>query len=271
MAGKFAFNAVEGDEIQRVWLLPAREVDGRSSTCMLIVAELEQPPLVMVHSRIFTPTLRLVTVLFSWLMFVIVPLPIVIDQLPMPTVGVLPVSVVLDELIQSVWLPATVAAVARSSTEILTLETLDGHTPLEIVHSKTFNPVLKLWALLEGEVRLSMFAEPLCTVHKPVPTEGELAASVVFGKVIQRFWAGPATEASGRSSTCMLMVAELEQPPLLMVHSRIFMPMLRLVTVLFSWLIFVTVPLPAIIDQVPMPRVGVLPVNVVLGELMQRV
>lgn len=154
---------------------------------------------------------------------------------------------------------------------MLTLETLDGQTPLEIVQSSTFSPLLKLKALLVAEPGLNMFAEPVDIDHKPVPRVGELAASAVLGEVMQRFWAGPAAEASGISSTRITSVAVVRQPPLLMVHSSVLVPDRRPVTVLVSEFMLVTVPPPEVMDQVPIPSVGVLPVNVVLGELIQSV
>jgi hypothetical protein len=62
-----------------------------------------------------------------------------------------------------------------------------------------------------------------------------------------------------------------QAPLLVMVHCNIFIPNPKFVIVEVGEFTLVTVPLPPITLQVPTPLVGVLPANVVDGELIQTV
>ena len=64
----------------------------------------------------------------------------------------------------------------------------------------------------------------------------------------------------------MLMVSVLaEQVPLVMVHTKVFTPVVKPVTPLFGSLAVVTTPVPAITVQAPVPMVGVLAAKVAVG------
>ena len=60
-------------------------------------------------------------------------------------------------------------------------------------------------------------------------------------------------------------------PADVIVHSKILVPKLKFVTVLFAASEFVRIPVPLITDQVPVPVVGVLAANVAFGEEIQTV
>ena len=104
VVGVFPANIVDGLLIQSVWLAPAEEILGAGSTCIVIdeIVCGQAPLLVILQCKTFNPRPRLVTVVFGVLGLVIVPDPLITDHVPMPTVGVLPESVVLGELIQTV-------------------------------------------------------------------------------------------------------------------------------------------------------------------------
>ena len=73
-------------------------------------------------------------------------------------------------------LPAT-AAVGIESTWITTVSNDDGHTPLDILHSKIFTgDVIPVTALV-GEVVLETIPLPDNTDHTPFPVSGTLAFS----------------------------------------------------------------------------------------------
>ena len=113
---------------------------------------------------------------------------------------------------------------------------------------------------------------PLSTDHRPVPVPvGVLAAKNTDGEVIQTVCKVPAFETEGTSSTFIDIVAVLKQPPLVIVQASVLSPRLRLVTGLLPWPGLVTLPVPEVTVQLPVPSVGVLPVSIVVGELIQTV
>ena len=64
----------------------------------------------------------------------------------------------------------------------------------------------------------------------------------------------------------MLMVSVLAaQVPLLIVHTKVFTPVVNPVTPLFGSLAVVTTPVPAITVQAPVPTTGVLAAKVAVG------
>ena len=70
----------------------------------------------------------------------------------------------------------------------------------------------------------------------------------------------------------VIVLVVLEQVPAdVIVHSKIFVPSVNPVTVVFALVEDVTTPPPVNTDQVPIPVVGVLAANVALGELIQTV
>ena len=199
--GALPESVVLGDEIHKNCVLPALEAVGRSSTTTPSVAEFEQPPLVMVHTRLLVPTPRLVAALLPRLILVTEPVPAITDQLPVPSVGVLPLRVTLPGTVHTVWLTPTLAVVARLSTTMVTEDASGGHTPLEMVHTKVVAPGVKLTAALVARVGLFTVADPETTDQEPVPTDGVLAFRVMLGEVMQMDCVVPALDRSGAAST----------------------------------------------------------------------
>ena len=64
----------------------------------------------------------------------------------------------------------------------------------------------------------------------------------------------------------MLIVSVLAaQVPFVMVHTKVFTPVVKPVTPLLGLLVLVTTPVPAITVQAPVPMVGVLAARVAVG------
>lgn len=230
-----------------------------------------QIPFAIVHCKTFNPPPRPVTEDVANVGVVIVPLPEITDHVPVPTSGVFPIRAKVGVLIQIDWLEPAFAIVGTLSTCMFRLDVLE-HTPLAIVHCKVFNPNPKPVTALVGELGFDIVPLPAITDHVPIPVVGVFPASTVVGLLIQRVWLGPATAVVGILSTCMLIVELLvPQPPPLIVHCNTLTPNPRPVTLLVASVGVVTVPLPEITDQVPVPLVGVLAANTAVGLLIQTV
>jgi len=265
-------NIVEGELIHNVWFPPALEIVGTLSTCMLIVEVVTpQAPLTILHCKTFSPKAKFVTVELAAKEFVIVPLPEVTDHDPIPTVAALPFKVVEGELIHKIWFDPAFAFVGTRSTSMLIVEVLDPQAPDAIDHCKTFNPAASPVTEVVSRVGVVIVPLPEITDHVPVPTKAVLPASKVVGVLIHIDWLGPAFESVGTLSTCMLNVDVLEQTPLAIVHWRTFVPKANPVKVDAGLLGLVTVPPPTITDHVPIPVMGILPANVVVGLLIHNV
>jgi hypothetical protein len=77
------------------------------------------------------------------------------------------------------------AGVGNGFTKMLTVLEEAGHTPLETVHTNVLVPVIKLFTVELLSVAVVTEDPPAITVHRPVPTRGALAASVLLEE--QRF------------------------------------------------------------------------------------
>lgn len=147
------------------------------------------------------------------------------------------------------------ATVGKLSRCISTVELLDAHTPLPMVHANTLDPTPTDVIALLGELGLVMVPAPDTSVHVPVPTAGVLPASTV--EVAQMVWLGPATDVVGKSSRVMLTVDILGgHTPLLMVHCNTCVPTPMPVILLLAafGLLMVKVPLTTL--QLPVPIAG---------------
>lgn len=71
-------------KLQAAWLVPAIATDGIWSTCMVMLEPLLPQELAMVHCKVCVPTDKLVTVVLGLLILVIVPVPPITDQVPIP-------------------------------------------------------------------------------------------------------------------------------------------------------------------------------------------
>lgn len=131
-----------------------------------------QVPLVIVQVKIFAPPPKLVTVVFSKVVFVIVPCPVTNAQAPLPIVGELAAIVTFTLLIQIVWSAPALAVLGNGSTVIFTWSDDDGHVPLVIVHWKIFTPTVKPVTADVGEVGLIGVPVPETNVHIPLPIIG---------------------------------------------------------------------------------------------------
>jgi hypothetical protein len=252
---------------------PALAIVGTSSTFMFVVANEDvQTPLLIIHCKVVVPTLIPVMVVVGELGEVIVPLPATILQVPVPTNGVLPETVVLGVLTHIVCDTGLVitAALGTSSTCIVVVANEDVQTPLLIIHCNVVVPTLIPVMVVVGELGEVIVPLPAIILQVPTPTVGALPDIVVLGVLTQIVCDTGLviTAALGTSSTCIVVVASDEvQTPLLIIHCKVVVPTLMPVMVVVGEFGEVMVPLPAIILQVPTPTVGVLPDMVVLGVL----
>lgn len=91
---------------------------GAGLTVIVIVDNVKgQAPLfVMLHCKIFEPSPNPVTAVFGDKLFVIVPVPEIKDQVPMPEIGVLPDKVVEGFKMHNIWFGPALAIVGAWST-----------------------------------------------------------------------------------------------------------------------------------------------------------
>jgi hypothetical protein len=132
---------------------------------------------VIVQTNVFAPTVNPVTPDVGEPGVVTVALPAMTVHAPVPTVAVLPANVAV-ELHTPKSAPAF-AVVGDSSLEMLTVSFVVAQTPLLIIHSNEFDPMLNPVtpdAGLPGAVTVAL---PAMTVHVPLPTVGVLPARVV--------------------------------------------------------------------------------------------
>ena len=151
---------------------------------------------------------------------------------------------------------------------------VDEQVPADvIVHSKIFVPSVRPVTVVLAEVELVTTPPPVKTDQVPVPVVGVFAARVAFGLEIQTVWLLPALAMLGAGSTVIVIVLVVDEqvPADVIVHSKMLLPKLKFVTVLFAASELVITPVPVITDQVPTPVVGVLAVKVAFGELIQTV
>lgn len=137
-----------------------------------------QVPLLIVQTNELVPTLRLVTPDVGLPGVVTEALPAITVHVPVPTVGVLPASVAA--VAHTVWSGPAFEVVGDASLVIVTVSADDGHVALLIVHTKEFGPTESPVTPEAGLPGVVIEAPPAITVHAPVPTEGELPASVAI-------------------------------------------------------------------------------------------
>ena len=137
-AGLFALRVVV--EEQTVKLLPAFEISGNASLITITVEVAEaQTPFETVHKKAFVPGLKAVTCDEGLLTLVTFPVPVITDQTPLPTVGLVAAKVAVTVQTDCV-IPAKDEGIALLIT--VTADVDVGQTPFETVHKKEFVPVL---------------------------------------------------------------------------------------------------------------------------------
>ena len=142
---------------------------------------------------------------------------------------------------------------------------LGVQVPFVIVHTNVFTPVVKPVTPLVGLVGVVTVAVPAVTVHNPGPTVGALAASVAVG--LQMVWSAPAAATVGNWSTLMVIASALGgQVPFVIVHTKVFTPVVNPVTPLVGLAGVVTAPVPAVTVQSPVPTVGAFAASVAVTE-----
>ena len=184
--------------LHRFWSGPALAVVGSWSTVMMTEStEPGHEPLDNVHVKVAdAPTISPVTPDAGEAGVVIVAVPEMTAQIPVPTTGVLPASVVVVTL-HRFWSEPALAVVGSWSTFILTVSTEFGHEPLEIVHVKVADaPVISPVTPDVGKAGVVIVAVPETTAQIPVPTAGVFPASVVV-VISHKFWSGPALAVVG--------------------------------------------------------------------------
>ncbi len=246
------------------------------STIIVIVLDVDEhvPAEVIVHSKIFVPSVNPVTVVLGLVEFVITPPPVNTLHVPVPVVGVLAANVALGEEIQTVWLLPALAILVAGSTMIVIVLDVDEQVPaLVIVHSKIFVPNVNPVTVVLGLVEFVITPPPVNTDHVPVPVVGVFAAKVAVGEEIQTVWFGPALAILVAGSTIMVIVLDVDEhvPADVIVHSKIFVPNVNPVTVELGLVEFVITPPPVNTDHVPVPVVGVFAVKVAFGLDIQTV
>lgn len=258
--------------IQSVWFGPAFAVVGKGSTVIVrFETDGGQAALVIVHAKTLLPKPRPVMVVVGEVADVIAPVPETNVQLPVPTAGVFPFSVVEGLLIQMVWLVPASAVVGTWSTVIETVD-VDEEQLFVIVHANIFTPNPKLVIVVVSRLTFVIVPLPDTTLHEPVPMAALFAAITTFGLLIQTVWFGPALATVGAGSTRICVVAvEAAQTPLLMVQAKTTIPAPKFVTVVVAEEAEVIVPVPETNDQVPAPTVGTLPIIVAVGAVIQTV
>ena len=228
-----------------------------------VLVELVQGGFEIVHINTFAPTPNPVTPVVAEPGVVIVPAPLTNVQVPVPTVGVFPASVVL--LLQMLWFGPAAAVVGGATPVMVTVDVEGVQGGLSIVHINTFGPTPSPVTPEVSEEGVVIVPAPLTSVHVPVPTTAVFPAKVAV--VEQTVWFGPAIEVVGPPVFVIVTVlVEFGQGGFEIVHINTFDPPPTEVIVVVGEPGVVIVPAPLTSVHVPVPDVGVFPaiVNVVL-------
>jgi len=141
---------------------------------------------------------------------------------------------------------------------MLTVSREVAHTPLLIIHSNRFEPMLRPVTPDEGSDGIVTVALPEITAHVPVPIAGVLPASVAV--VAHTVWSDPASAVVGGADLVIVTVSlEEGHVALLIVQTKEFAPTESPVTPEAGLDGVVTDPLPSITVHVPVPIDGVFP------------
>jgi len=243
-----------------VWSGPAAAGVGNAAIVILTSSVATQAPSVMVHRKIaVAPITRPVSPEVGLEGVVIVPMPEINVQAPVPAPGVFPASVAVV-MLQSCWSgPALIKGTAPFIISTSSKES--GQGAFEIVQRKVEVPANKPVRPefgLEGVVILPL---PAINVHTPDPTPGILPANVVV--LEQIVWSGPAAAGVGTAETVIITVSEVEgQGALEIVQRKLLAPTPRAVNPDVAEVGVVMVPAPEINVHKPVPGAGALPARV---------
>jgi hypothetical protein len=251
--GGFAENVTAVAHTVRFW--PALAVVGSWSRWIATVdVEAGQTPWVIDHPKTFNPGVRFCSAVLPEAGFEIVADPLNTDHIPVPIEGWFAVRVAL--VAQTVVLTPALATVGNSSRSIVTVAVDTGHTPFVIDHSRMLVPTLRLLAAEIFSELFAMEADPAITDQFPTPTMGVLAERVTAVAHTVRFW--PALALVGTWSRWMTTdEVEAGQTPLLIDHSKIFVPTPRLLNDVEFWELLEMLAVPDMTDQAPVPTVGI--------------
>lgn len=135
-----------------------------------------QVPLLIVQTKVLSPTLIPLTPGVADVVEVNVPEPLMIVQLPFPDEGMFPFNVDAGE--QIVESNPALAVVGSGSTVIVTVSVDGLQIPFDIVQTKILSPILSPVTVEVGDVDAVTTPEPLTNDQAAVPTLGALPASV---------------------------------------------------------------------------------------------
>ena len=155
------------------------------TTIATVAEEARHGALEIVHAKIFVPKPKPVIELTGESELVIVPLPEIKVQTPVPTVTVFAVITVVGEEIQSVCVAPAFETVGILLTITATVEEEGEHGEFEMVHAKTFVPIAKPVIELVGESEFVIVPAPATKVQTPVPTVAVFAVIIVVGEEMQ--------------------------------------------------------------------------------------
>jgi hypothetical protein len=99
--------------------------------------------------------------------------------MPVPNGGFIALSVTETELTHTLTSAPALATDGGGLTVIFTVSTEEGQTPLVIVHTNRFCPLIKLLTEVEEEPGDTIVAGDAITDQEPVPTIGIFADNVV--------------------------------------------------------------------------------------------
>ena len=243
---------------------------GGSATLMVISSvELGQTPLEIVQRKVVdAPIVNPLTVDVAKAGTSAVPLPAIVDQAPVPTVGVFPAKAEVV-ILHKFWSEPAAAVVGDWSICSHIVSTEFGQTPLEIVQVSVsvlpdVNPVTPEVGL-DGVVTVD---EPKITAQVPIPITGVFPANVDV-VTLQSVWSAPAAAVVGGSSTEMMTSSvDGTQEPLVIVQRKVAeVPITNPVTPEVGLDGVVTVTIPETTDQAPVPTAGVFPAKVAVVTL----
>jgi hypothetical protein len=266
--GVFPNNVVVGDVIQILWLDPAKAGVALSSTMMSTVDVLTQATFVILHSSVFMPTLKPLTLLVALFELLNMPPPASTDQLPTPRVGTFADKAALEVLAQTLWLIPAFAMLGMAYKLTRTRSVLSGQPGLNAVHCKVVVPRVRPVSGLLFNVGVVTMPLPDKTDQLPVPIESTLPASVVLGDVMQINWSTEALAVVGGLLTRIETVEVLMHDPFEIFHWKTEFPVPNPFIAVIAKAGFTMLPEPETSDHEPTPRVGDEPVNVVFGTVL---